>query len=86
MGVTEAGETPSLIGESVGEAHGVLECTQAHIPGNQHLKGHNPLVRSEGNDGKWGESQASNIFPSLASPPQAAPQRSKEGCPAQVNT
>ena len=40
MGVEAAvGETPSLIGEFIGETHRVLECTQAHPPGNQHQKG-----------------------------------------------
>ena len=32
------------------------------------------------------EEQVSCIIPSLAPPPQAAPQRSKEGCPALVTT
>ena len=32
-------ETPNLTGESVGETHRVLECTQAHPPRNQHQKG-----------------------------------------------
>ena len=54
--VAAAGETPSLRGESVGEAHRVLEYTQANPPGNQLLKGHNPPVGSEGSDGKWGKS------------------------------
>ena len=57
--VAVAGETPSLTGESIGEAPGVLEHTQAHPPGNQYLKGHNLLVASEGSDRKWGESRAS---------------------------
>ena len=48
--VVAVGETPSLTRESVGEAHGILECTQAHPPRNQHLKGHDPLVGSEGSD------------------------------------
>ena len=30
------GETPSLTGESIGEAHRVLERTQTHPYGNQH--------------------------------------------------
>ena len=60
MGVEVAGrETPSLMKESNGEAHRILEYTQAHLPGNQHWKGHNLLVGSEGNDRKWGESQTS---------------------------
>ena len=55
MGVVAVGETLSLTGESVGETHRVLEHTQAHPPANQHLmKGHNPLVGSEGSEGKWG--------------------------------
>ena len=32
-------ETPSLTGEFIEEIHGILECTQAHEPGNQHQKG-----------------------------------------------
>ena len=37
--------------------------------------------------GKWArDKQANCIVPSLAPPPQAAPQCSKEGCPALVNT
>ena len=43
MGVVVAGETASLTGESVGEAHVVLECTQAHPPGKQHQKGETHL-------------------------------------------
>ena len=50
MGVVAVGETPSLTGESGGGAHGILENTQAHPPRNQHLKGHNKLVGSEGSD------------------------------------
>ena len=38
MGVTVAGETPSLTGEFVGKTYRVLECTQTHLPGNQHEK------------------------------------------------
>ena len=34
-----AGETSILTGEFVGETHRVLECTQAHLPRNQHQKG-----------------------------------------------
>ena len=36
VGVKAAGETPSLTEEFVGETYRVLECTQAHPPGNQH--------------------------------------------------
>ena len=50
MEVVAAGETPSHTGEYVGGTHRMLEYTQAHPPGNQHLKGHNPLVGSEGSD------------------------------------
>ena len=39
MRVEVAGETPSPTGELVGETHGVLECTQTHLPRNQHQKG-----------------------------------------------
>ena len=38
VGVEAARETLSLTGEFVGETHRVLECTQAHPPGNQHQK------------------------------------------------
>ena len=34
-----AGETPSLTGEVIGEAHRGLECAQAHLLGNQHQRG-----------------------------------------------
>ena len=39
MEVVKAGEAPSLTAESVGKAHSILECTQTHLPGNQHQKG-----------------------------------------------
>ena len=40
MGVEAVvGEIPSLTGEFVGETHKIQECTQAHLPGNQHQKG-----------------------------------------------
>ena len=83
-----AGETPSLTGEFLGEAHKVLEGTQTHLPANQHMKGHNLLVGSKGREGtyrKWGESQASGIVPSLTLPPQTVPQCSKAGCPTLAN-
>ena len=35
VGVPVVGETNSLTGESVGGVHGILECIQAHAPGNQ---------------------------------------------------
>ena len=38
-GVAAAAEIPSLTGESVGRAYGVLEYTQAQTPGNQHQNG-----------------------------------------------
>ena len=52
MGVVVVGETPSLTGESFGEAHRVLECTQTQTLVNQHLKGHSLLVGSCGKQGK----------------------------------
>ena len=61
--------------------HRVLECTQTHPPGNQHLKRHNSLVGSEGSVRKWDKSQASGIVPSPTPPPQTAPQHSKEQIP-----
>ena len=40
MGVgAAAGETPSLMGEVVGETHRGLECAQAHPLRNQHQRG-----------------------------------------------
>ena len=36
--VAAARETPGLTGESVGEIHKVLECTQTHPPRNHHEK------------------------------------------------
>ena len=38
VGVEAVGETPSRTGEFIGETHGVLECTQNHLPGNQHQR------------------------------------------------
>ena len=46
VGIMKAGETPSLTGESIGEAHGVLGYTQTHTLGNQHLKGYSLFVGS----------------------------------------
>ena len=65
MGVAATGEIPGLTGEFTGEAHGILECIQTHPPGNQHLKGHNFLVGSQGSDRQWGWSRASDNVPSL---------------------
>ena len=45
-------ETLRIIGVFMGEDHRVLEHTQTHPSANQHWKGHNPLVGSEGSDGK----------------------------------
>ena len=83
MGLVKAGKTLSLTGKSVGEAHGVLECTQAHPLGNQHLKRHNLMweVREVTESGMRGEQVLS-----LTLPLQKAPQQSKEGCPTLVNT
>ena len=39
MGIVAEEETPSLIGEFIGETHRVLEHTQTNPPGNQHQKG-----------------------------------------------
>ena len=39
IGVESLGETPNLTGEFVREIHRVLECTQIHLPRNQHQKG-----------------------------------------------
>ena len=39
MKVAEAGETPSLIGEFIGETNRVLECTQTNQPRKKHQKG-----------------------------------------------
>ena len=86
MGVALAGETASLTDKSFGEAHRILECTQTHPPGNQHQKGYNLLVGSEGNDRKWGESPTSGIVPSLTPPQHIEPQRKEVGCPALANT
>ena len=69
----KVGETPNLTGESVGETHEVLEHTETHPPGNQHLKQHNPLEGREGSDKKWGKSQRNGIVPSLTPPTQTTP-------------
>ena len=58
VGVPVVGEAPGLTEESAGESHRVLERTQTHPPGNQHLKGHNSLVGSKRSDWRVGESQA----------------------------
>ena len=39
VGIVAVGETPSLIGESIGETHRALERAQTHPFGNQHQKG-----------------------------------------------
>ena len=39
VGVEEAGETPSLTEEFIGETHRVLEGMQNHPPENQYQKG-----------------------------------------------
>ena len=39
VGIKVVRETPSLIGEFVGETHSVLEHTQNHPLGNQHQQG-----------------------------------------------
>ena len=67
-GSCETGETPSLTRESFGEAHGVLEHTQTHLHGNQHLKGHNLLVGSKRSGIKWGKSRENGIVPSWNPP------------------
>ena len=66
MRVLKRGETLNLTGEFVGEAHRILECTQTQPPRNQHLKGYNPFVGSEGSDGKWGQSGARKQHCSLS--------------------
>ena len=49
LGVEAAvGETPSLIGEFVGETHRGLEHAQAHPLGNQHQRGPISLWVAEG--------------------------------------
>ena len=75
VGVVVGQETPSLTGEFFGEARGILECTQAHPPVNQHLKWPNLIVGSEGSDRKWGESRASSSDWSVRSltPPPHTP-------------
>ena len=71
MGAKAAGETPHITGESVGKAHGVLECIQTCPPANKHPKGHNPLVRSKGNDGKWSSVSKQQCSLSDPSPPDS---------------
>ena len=50
VGIVMAGETLSLIGEFVGETHGVLKYTHTHThtPADHHLKGHELLVGRQG--------------------------------------
>ena len=52
VGVAAVGETSNLTEESFGSTHRVLKHTQTCPLGNQHLKGHDLLVRSEGSDRK----------------------------------
>ena len=78
MGVVVAGETAGITGESIGEAHQVLEHTQAHPPGNQHQgskqKGRICLWEAEVTEQVRAKQAA--LFP-LTPPPLRAPQRSK---------
>ena len=78
VGIVAAEETPSLTGEFVGETHRLRKCTQTHPLANPHLKGHKPLVGSEGSDRKWDKSEASSIVPSLTPPSQTAPAQQKK--------
>ena len=61
-GVCGGGNIPSLTRKYFGETHRILECTQAHPPGNQHLKGHNLLVGSERSDWKWVRAKQAALF------------------------
>ena len=68
-----AGETASLTRETISGAHRVLEYTQVHPPmavsaSGQHLEEHNLFVGGRGSERIQGESQASNIVPSLTPP------------------
>ena len=86
MGVAAAGETASLTGESIGGAHQVLECTQAHLPRNKHqghtLKGTIYLWKAGEVTESKSESQPSGIVPSLTPPPMQCDM----GCPTLANT
>ena len=64
MGVEEAaGETPSLKGEFIRESHRVVECTQAHPPGNQHQKGRICLWVAGEVTEKWQRAEQVPLFP-----------------------
>ena len=63
MGVTAAGETPSLTGEFTRETHMVLECTQTHSPENQYQKGPSCFwVAEEVTESQWRAEQVA-LFP-----------------------
>ena len=63
VGVSAVGGTLSLIGESTGRAHGVLECMQAHLPGNQHQKGTICLWVAGEVTESWVRAEQATLFP-----------------------
>ena len=63
MGVEEAGETPSLTGEFIGETHRVLECTQNHSPRDEHQKGPICLWAEEEVTESWQRAEQEALFP-----------------------
>ena len=80
-----AGETPSLIGELIGETHRVLECAQAHPLRNHYQRGPICLwVAGEVTESQQRAEQGT--VPLCTPPPHTASQRSDVGCPALVNT
>ena len=88
MGVAVAGETPSLTGEFVGETHRVLDHTQAHLPGNQYLKGTAPLwVAKEVTDSDSGaRAEQAALFPLGLFPHIQHHNAADKGFPALANT
>ena len=81
-------------GAGCGKAAGCLGCRgQADLRGNRlrvddaiATLGETPSLTQESVRKCARDQQVSCIVPSLAPPPQAVPQHSKEGCPARVNT
>ena len=63
MGIAVVGETPSLSGESTGDAHGILECTQAQPPRNQCQKSPICLWVVEEVTESWPRAVQAALFP-----------------------
>ena len=82
VGIAAARETPSLIGEFVGETHGVLECIQNHPPWNQHQKG--PICLWVAEEVTESQQRAEQVALFLLEPLPYIP--NNMNCPTLVNT